>query len=66
MVIDGTINRFVTSSCGRTGRTGRIIDTGKDKQRGMFRAIELDHQPRERTEEAERAGILPEARSSAT
>jgi len=48
MVIDGTINRFVTSNCGRTGRTGIIIDTGRDKQRGMSRAIELDHQPRGR------------------
>jgi hypothetical protein len=44
----GTMNRFITSIFNRTGRRGIIIDIGKGKERGASRAINLDHNNRDR------------------
>jgi len=44
----GTMNGFLTSDFTRTGRAGIIIDTGKGKEPGASRAINLDRAPRDR------------------
>ena len=41
---DGTMNGFLTGDFSRTGRAGTIIDTGEEKEPGVSRAIEIDHQ----------------------
>jgi len=41
---DGTMNGFLTGDFNRTGRAGTIIDTGEEKEPGVSRAIEIDHQ----------------------
>jgi hypothetical protein len=46
---DGTMNGFLTGDFNRTGRAGRIIDTGEEKEPGVSRAIEIDrHNNRDR------------------
>jgi hypothetical protein len=40
----GSMNGFLTGDFNRTGRAGTIIDTGEEKEPGVSRAIEIDHQ----------------------
>jgi hypothetical protein len=47
-VTDGTMNGFLTNDVDRTGRGGIIIDIGKGKEPGASRAINLDHNNRDR------------------
>ena len=42
MVTAGTMNGFLTSDFTVTGITGTLIDIGKGKEPGAFRAISLD------------------------
>ncbi len=42
------MNGFLTNDCNRTGRAGKIIDVGKGKELGASRAINLDHNSRDR------------------
>ena len=44
----GTMNGFLTNDVDRTGRAGIIIDIGKGKELGASRAINLDHNNRDR------------------
>ena len=39
----GTMSGFLTNDFNRTGRVGIPIDTGKSKEPGVSRAINLDH-----------------------
>ncbi len=45
----GTMNGFLTENFNRTGRVGIAIDTGKSKEPGASRAINLDLNNRYRT-----------------
>jgi len=47
-VTDGTLNGFLTNDVDRTGRGGIIIDIGKGKEPGASRAINRDHNNRDR------------------
>ena len=47
-VIVGTMNGFLTGNFNRTGRVGIAIDTGKSKEPGASRAINLDRNSRYR------------------
>jgi hypothetical protein len=49
MATGGTMNRFVTNTFIRTGRPGIILDIGKGKERGVSKAIDLDHNNRNRS-----------------
>ena len=42
------MNLFLTNDCNRTGKAGIVIDTGKGKKRGASRAINLDHNNKDR------------------
>ena len=42
------MNGFLTNDFNRIGRAGKIIDVGKGKELGVFRAINLDHNNRDR------------------
>jgi hypothetical protein len=42
------MNGFLTNNFNRTGRAGRVIDTGKRKKPGASRAINLDRNKRDR------------------
>ncbi len=44
----GTMNGFLTDNFNRTGRAGRIIDTGKGKEHGASRTINIDRNNRYR------------------
>ena len=44
----GIMNGFLTNDFNGTGRAGKIIDTGKGKEPGVSRAINLDHNHRDR------------------
>ena len=44
----GTMNGFLTNGFSGTGRAGKIIDVGKGKELGASRAINLDHNNRDR------------------
>jgi hypothetical protein len=46
--IDGTISGFPYNDCYKTGRAGTMIDIGNGKGRGVSKAINLDHNHRER------------------
>jgi hypothetical protein len=41
------MNGFPTDNFDRTGRAGKIIDIGKDKEPGASRAINPDRNPRD-------------------
>ena len=45
---DGIMNRVLTDDFNRTGGAGIIIDIGKGKEPGASRAINLDHNNRDR------------------
>jgi hypothetical protein len=42
------MNGFLTNDFNRTGRAGIMIDIGKGKELGASRAINLDHNNRDR------------------
>ena len=42
------MNGFLTNDFNRTGRAGKMIDIGKDEELGASRAINLDHNNRDR------------------
>lgn len=44
----GNISGFLTTKFNRTGRTGRMTGTGKDKEPGTSGTISLDRHSRER------------------
>jgi hypothetical protein len=44
----GTMNGFPTNDFNRTGRAGIMIDIGKGRELGASRAINLDHNNRDR------------------
>ena len=48
MDTDGNISGFLTTEFNRTGRTGRMTGTGKDKEPGTSGTISLDRHSRER------------------
>ena len=44
----GTMNGFLNNDFNRTGRTGKMITVGKDKELGASGTINLDHNNRDR------------------
>ena len=46
--IGGTMNGFLTNDFNRTGAVGKRTDIGKGKKLGASRAINLDHNHRDR------------------
>ena len=44
----GTMNGFLTNDFNRTGRAGIMIGIGKGEELGASRAINLDHNNRDR------------------
>ena len=44
----GTMSGFLTNDFSRTGRAGKTVDIGKNKEPGVSRAINLDHSNRDR------------------
>jgi hypothetical protein len=48
MGTDGTMNGFHTNDFNRAGRAGKMNDIGKGNEPGASRAINLDHNNRNR------------------